>query len=200
MSTPPGRDTKNDGPPPPPPAEDPRSKISPFVLKLRSAPPNYYYQAPKPSPIIDLLTAPTGPYFFYGTLTDPSMIAEILNLEKEPELRPAFILGYKCRMWGQYPALVDAPGSIVEGAVYLVRTAEDGEKLAAYETRNYCTESCLIRYSDNKGPSQDLGYTFKFAGNPNDLSEGTFDLRTWLKMMGRQTALDKLDAKKHITY
>ncbi|KAH8431696.1 uncharacterized protein LDX57_009350 [Aspergillus melleus] len=88
-------------------------------------------------------------------------------------------------MWGQYPALVDAPGSIVEGYVYIVETAEDGKKLAAYETSSYSTESCLIRYTDKQEPSQDLGHTFKFIGNPRDLSEGTFDLRSWLKMMGR---------------
>ncbi|KAF7591581.1 hypothetical protein BBP40_001329 [Aspergillus hancockii] len=195
MSTPQGKAERNSPPPPPPPI-DPRSKISPFVLKLRSAPPDYFYQVSQPSPIVDLFAAPTGPYFFYGTLTDSSMVSEILELDEEPEFRPAFILGYECKLWGQYPALVDAPNSVVEGAAYNVQTVEQGERLAAYETSNYRTEPCLIKYTDGKEPAEGLGYTFKFAGNPKDLSEGSFDLRVWLKMMGRHTAVDKLDAKK----
>ncbi|KAE8369169.1 hypothetical protein BDV27DRAFT_121176 [Aspergillus caelatus] len=190
MSTPPG------APSPPPPPEDPRSKISPFVLKLRNAPPNYFYQAAQPSPIVDLSAKPTGPYFFYGTLTDPCMVSEILNLGKEPELRPAFIQGYESKMWGQYPALVDTfSDTVVEGAVYYVQSAEDGGRLAAYETNNYRTESCVIRYTDGKEPAEELGYVFKFVGNPNDLHDGRFELRAWLKLMGREAAVEKLDAK-----
>ncbi|OJJ85843.1 uncharacterized protein ASPGLDRAFT_33773 [Aspergillus glaucus CBS 516.65] len=72
----------------------PPSKISPFVLKLRSAPPDYFLQPPNAFPPIDLFAAPTGPYFFYGTLSDPSLLAEILNLDHEPTLCPAHIMGY----------------------------------------------------------------------------------------------------------
>lgn len=144
---------------------------------------------------------------------DPSLLAEILGLEKndnepELELRPAYIIGYERKLWGQYPALLNSDSSaqgsssVVEGAVYNVQTVEDGEKLAAYETGNYRTESCLIHYTDGKEPSQELGYTFLFAGNPNDLSEGSFDLKVWLRRMGRRRrrqddALEKvLEAKK----
>ena len=143
-----------------------------------------------------MFAAPTGLYFFYGTLTDPSMIREILELENEPELRPARVVGYKCKLWGQYPALLDARGSVVEGAVYHVETVEHGERLAAYETNNYKTHPCRISYTDGKEPSEGIGYTFKFRGDQKDLSEGTFDLRVWLKKMGRHAAVEKLDAKK----
>lgn len=70
------RETEHTPPPPPPPPEpeNPRSKVFPYVLKLRTAPPNYYYRAPKTPDFVDPFDAPTGPYFFYGTLTDPSMI------------------------------------------------------------------------------------------------------------------------------
>ncbi|RAK99443.1 gamma-glutamylcyclotransferase family protein [Aspergillus ibericus CBS 121593] len=190
MSTPP--------PPPPPPPEDPRSKISPFVLKLRSAPPGYFYEAPEPSPVVDLLDAPTGPYFLYGTLTDPSMISEILGLDEEPTLRPASIMGYQCKLWGQYPALLDAPGSVVEGAVYHVHSVEDGEKLAAYETKTYRADPCIIRYTDGQEPRREYGSTFKFVGNQRDLTEGEFDLRVWLTRMGRHAAVEKLDAARRI--
>jgi hypothetical protein len=44
-----------------------------------------------------------------------------------------------------------------------------------------------------------VGYTFKFKGDQNDLSDGTFDLRVWLERMGRVAAVKNLDAKKSIT-
>ncbi|RAH84384.1 hypothetical protein BO86DRAFT_307084 [Aspergillus japonicus CBS 114.51] len=181
-------------PPSPPPPENLKSKISPYVLKLRNAPSDYFYQAPKNSPFVDLLAAPTGPYFFYGTLVDPSMLAEVLGLDEKPKLRPAYLLGYDCKMWGQYPALIDAPGSVVHGFVYHVRTVEFGEKLATYETNNYHAEPCLIRFTDDQGPKEDIGHTFKFVGNVNDLSDGNFSLELWLRRMGRQIETDKVDS------
>ncbi|GIJ91805.1 hypothetical protein Asppvi_010778 [Aspergillus pseudoviridinutans] len=179
-------------PPPPPPPSNPSSKISPYVLKLRSAPPDYFYQPPKKPQPVDFFAAPTGPYFFYGTLTDSLMISEILELEEEPKLQPAYILGYECKMWGQYPALMDCPGSVVEGAAYHVQTTQDAERLAAYETDNYRAEHCLIRYTDGKEPSEELGYTFKFVGALSELTEGEFDLKVWLRRVGRHAAADKL--------
>lgn len=145
---------------------------------------------------MDVFAAPTGLYFFYGTLTDPSMIRDILELEYEPELRPALIVGYKSKLWGQYPALLDARDSVIEGAVYHVETVEHGERIAAYETKNYKTHPCRISYTDGKEPSEGIGYAFKFRGDQKDLSEGTFDLRVWLKRMGRHAAVEKLGAKK----
>ncbi|KAJ6076651.1 hypothetical protein N7499_008632 [Penicillium canescens] len=176
-------------PRPPPPPEIPGSKISSYVLKLRTAPSDYFFQAPNPPQYVDLFDAPTGPYFFYGTLTDPSMVREILGLEIEPELRPARLSGYKCMLRGQYPALLDALDSVVEGAVYHVRTVEHGERLAAYETKYYQAGACRIRYTDGKEPADDVGYTFKFKGDQNDLRDGTFDLRVWLERMGRVAAV-----------
>ncbi|KAE8374949.1 hypothetical protein BDV26DRAFT_295468 [Aspergillus bertholletiae] len=162
-------------PPPPPPPEDPSSKVSPFVLKLRSAP-GYFFQPERPLPLKDLFAAPTGPYFFYGTLSDPAMLRDILGLDTGPKLRPATIIGYKCRLWGQYPALLDAPEKIVHGAVYHVETEDHGERLASYETDNYRASPCLINYTDGNEPVDDFGHVFKFVGNVRDLSDGTFDL------------------------
>ncbi|KAL2869892.1 gamma-glutamylcyclotransferase family protein [Aspergillus lucknowensis] len=188
---PPDRDQEeapNQPPPPPPPqAESLRPKISPFVQKLKTAAPEAFFQPVNPPRVTDLLATPTGPYFFYGTLADPSMLREILGLESEASLRlrPAKIIGYECKLWGQYPALVDAPGSIVEGVVYGVQTPQHGVKLAEYETGHYRAEPCRIVYTDANGPEQDLGYTLKFVGDERDLSEGTSDLRVWLRRMGR---------------
>ncbi|CRG82977.1 hypothetical protein PISL3812_00325 [Talaromyces islandicus] len=161
-------------------------KVSPFVRELQSAPPNYFYQSPNPPPITDLFAAPTGPYFFYGTLSDPSMLRDVLGLQSGPKFRPASILVYECKLWGPYPALIDAPGLSAEGAVYHVQTVEHGERLAAYETDNYQARPCRIHYLDKEEPSQDLGYTFMFVGNTQDLSEEVIDLRcqVWLKRTG----------------
>ena len=190
----------NNTPPPPPPPQNPNSKISPSVLNLRSKPPESYTKAPKLPPPVNTQTAPKGPYFLYGTLTDPSMLAEILSLDHEPELRPAYIQGYKCRLWGQYPALLDAgsddEGRVVEGAVYNVGSVEDGGKLAAYETGYYRAERCLIRYVDGEEPGTEVGSTFMFVGDSRELSEGRFDLKVWLKRMGRMEALAKLEKLK----
>lgn len=110
------------------------------------------------------------------------MIAEILGLDEEPELRPAYITGYKCKLWGQYPALLDAKADVgadagadvninaaVEGAVYDVKTVEDGEKLAAYETSSYQAGSCWIRYVDGEEPREEVGSVFKFVGSEKGL-------------------------------
>ncbi|PYH78228.1 hypothetical protein BO82DRAFT_266180, partial [Aspergillus uvarum CBS 121591] len=176
-------------PPPSPPSpspSNPQTKISPYVLKLRTAPPKFINHAPKAQPV----AAPTGPYFFYGTLADPSLLAKILGLvDGTPHLRPAYLLGYACKLWGQYPALVEAePGPVVRGFVYEVRTRGDGERLALYETENYRAERCRIQFlgGEGKGGREELGYTFKFVGDAEELSEGGFDLEVWLRRMGRR--------------
>lgn len=114
--------TTNSSPPQTPPPEIPGLKPSSNISKLRAAASDYFFRPPSPSKGVDLFAAHTGPYFFYGTLADPSMVRDILELETEPELRPARIVGYKCKLWGQYPALLDSRGSVVEGAVYHVET------------------------------------------------------------------------------
>ncbi|KAL4779074.1 hypothetical protein BJX76DRAFT_362125 [Aspergillus varians] len=181
MSTPP-KDEKAP-PPPPPPPENPASKIPPIVLKLKSAPVGHCFQPEKPT---DPFPAPTGPYFFYGTLSDPAMLRDILRLETEPVLRPASLTGYECKLWGQYPALLDAKGSVVHGFVYRVQAEEHGGRLAGYETDNYRAEPCQIQYTDGNQPREDSGFVFKFVGNTKDLSEGAFDLGVWLGRMGRR--------------
>ena len=114
------------------------------------------------------------------------MVAEILNLGHEPSMRPAKIVGYSCKLWGQYPAVQDGPqGAVVTGAAYNVQTVSHGKKLADYETKNYQIKPCTIEYTDGLEPAEVMGYVFMFGGNKRDLSEGTFDLQTWLKRMGR---------------
>lgn len=140
--------------------------------------------------------APEGVYFFYGSLLDPGMLVEILELDITPELRPAYLHGYQCKLWGQYPALLpSSDNERVEGAAYRVRTQGDAEKLAQYETRSYLASPCEIKYLDDRSPRQEEGVVFLFVGIQRELSEGSFDLRGWLRRVGRLEALDQLDAR-----
>lgn len=117
------------------------------------------------------------------------MLADVLELDHEPTLRPAKLVGYSCRLWGQYPAMQQGPQDVaVPGAVYPVQSTNDGKRLAEYETNSYSIEACLMQYTDGKEPAEDMGHVFMFAGNPRDLEEGDFDLATWLKRMGRKPA------------
>ena len=173
--------------PPLPPQKPPREKVT-FALKARTGPPGWAYFSKNELPSRDLLSPPPGTYFLYGTLRDPAMLMGILDLPGPPVLRPAYVVGYTRRLWGQYPALVDGPpGAIVHGSAFDVPTAVAAEKLAYYETRNYAIDPCLIHVDDGERSSSDVvdGYTFVFAGRPNDLRDGEFDLDLWLKSVGR---------------
>lgn len=37
-------------------------------------------------------------YFFYGTLMDPSTLARVLQLPSRPQLYPAKIVGFSCKL------------------------------------------------------------------------------------------------------
>ncbi|KAL4925203.1 uncharacterized protein BDV17DRAFT_272805 [Aspergillus undulatus] len=126
------------------------------------------------------------------------MLRDVLGLETTPQLRPAKVTGYECKLWGQYPALLDAVDleSVVEGFVHRVEAVEHAERLAEYETSSYRAEPCRIIFTDGNVPAERKGYTFKFVGNPNDLSEVAFDLQTWLKRMrGNVDIVDREDVK-----
>ncbi|KAL3417094.1 poly polymerase [Phlyctema vagabunda] len=132
-----------------------------------------------------------GPYFFYGSLMDPSMLQEVLGLEALPSLRPAEIVGYSCKMWGQYPALIKGPqGATVRGVVYDVQDREHAVRLASYETKAYRTAPCEISCVDTSEQSPLSGTVFLYAGPLVDLDDGGFDLNIWLQRMGRAKRVD----------
>ncbi|KAL4746651.1 hypothetical protein BDW72DRAFT_210251 [Aspergillus terricola var. indicus] len=183
-------------PPPPPPPENPNLKASPFTRRIKTVPRPDFFQSRSTSA---LAAAPLGVYLFYGTLADTALLAEILSLDSVPQLRPARILGYKVKLWGQYPAVIPVDEAhlgtnsdcFVEGFAYRLERVQHAERLAEYETGNYRPGACQIVYSDD--PTDELkdkaveeqGYVFQFVGDMNDLSEGVFDLGTWLKLIGR---------------
>ena len=84
---------------------------------------------------------------------DPSLLSELLELRDKPRMRPAHIVGYTTKVWGQYPALIDGPtGAVLKGAVYEVQTQEHTQRLAEYEIKNYRVASCVIFCADGKIP------------------------------------------------
>ncbi|KAF4435544.1 poly polymerase [Fusarium acutatum] len=153
-------------PPMPPAHPGKKSKESPFTLKVRNAPGDWFYRPSKPSTQADLLEPPTGPYFVYGTLMDPKMLADVLRLKEQPKLRPAKIVGYSKKLWGQYPALQDGPQDAqVSGAVYHVQSVAHAKRLAEYETNSYKAKPCFIQYMDGKEPAEDLAiFSYQTAG------------------------------------
>ncbi|KAL2844277.1 hypothetical protein BJX68DRAFT_269804 [Aspergillus pseudodeflectus] len=173
-------------PPPPPPPENPTSKISPAVLNLKTAPPPQFFHRMALPSHQDLSPPPIGPYFFYGTLCHPPLLRQILNVDSELHLRPAKITGFECKLWGPYPALVDAgnPHNVVDGYVYRVETPAHAQRLAEYETGNYRAGPCQIIYTDGKTPLEEVGSTFQFVGDREDLDKGRFDLDVWLRRIG----------------
>jgi len=174
-------------PPLPPTLHDNRTKNSSFALKVRHAPEDWFHRPLEPPVHVDLFEPPTGPYFVYGTLMDPQMIADVLGLDQVPELRPAKLVGYSCKLWGQYPALQDGPQDAeVRGAVYHVQSVTDGKRLAEYETTSYRAKPCFVKYTDGKEPAEDDGHVFIFVGNSRDLDEGDFHLAKWRERVGRK--------------
>lgn len=177
MSVPPDRPSTTRPPPPPPPPSNPLSKQSSTVLKLRTVPASQRLYS-KPHSPKNTHPPPTGPYFFYGTLQNPSLLVKILGLNTGPDLRPALIEGFQYKMWGKYPALLadQGGGGRIEGVVFEVGSTGDAEKLAAYETSSYTVGSCVIHYLDGREPGEQTGWVFVFDGNWRDLREGFFQL------------------------
>ncbi|TAQ88340.1 hypothetical protein B7494_g3354 [Chlorociboria aeruginascens] len=85
------------------------------------------------------------PFFFYGTLTDPLRLQDVLQLPTPRVLKPARVTSLKIMLWGQYPALVNGPhNSYVDGVAYLVETKEQQDMLEYCNTDIYNPEGVLI--------------------------------------------------------
>lgn len=124
-------------------------------------------------------------YFFYGTLTKPNILKQVLGLKDEPKLRPAKVFGYALSSWGQYPALIDgSSGTEVAGYAYQVQSVDHEYKLAYYETNAYKLRICKIHFSDDEEPGLATGNTFIYAGDAEALRAGRFDRILWEMQMG----------------
>ncbi|GAM90277.1 hypothetical protein ANO11243_083190 [Dothideomycetidae sp. 11243] len=63
-------------------------------------------------------SAPTGKYFCYRSLMDPSLLIDLPGFHKD---------------------------AMVEGTVYNVETVKGAQRLAAYETNHHHAKSCLMQ-------------------------------------------------------
>ena len=164
---------------PPPLKGDRKNYVSPMAKKFIAA-----REHPGDRTYLDYRPAPWKPihYFFYDSLMDEQQLTEVLHLDSPPVLRPAFLTGYSIKMFGPRPALIDGPvrvGNIVNGMVYEVQREDHEKMLMRFETDAYQSEWCGIRPED--GGKLIYGSTFLWAGDPDLLSEGSFDLGAWKK-------------------
>ena len=110
---------------------------------------------------------------------DPGQLARVLGRKQHPVTRPASIMGYSCKMWGPYPALIDGPQeAIVQGVAFEVKSQQAATRLAKYETDAYEERDCIIQFEDGE---KVLGMTFMWRDDADDedLTEGSFNLREW---------------------
>ena len=114
--------------------------------------------------------------FLYGTLMDPEQLQKVLRLKSRPTLQPASIVGWKIRLWGQYPALVNKPGNNIHGKAYNVEKVSHMECLKYYETDAYMIKECNIILDNG---TEVPGETFIFNGDKSLLKDGSFDLKDW---------------------
>jgi hypothetical protein len=125
------------------------------------------------------------PFFFYGTLTDPSKLQEILLLPSPPVLKPARARTYKIMLWGQYPALVDALDSYVDGMTCVIETKQHVEMLKEYETEAYALESLRFEVDGERVS----GKAFLWAESDRSaLTEGTWSLEEWREDVEKEMA------------
>ncbi|KFZ10655.1 hypothetical protein V502_08018 [Pseudogymnoascus sp. VKM F-4520 (FW-2644)] len=124
-------------------------------------------------------------FFFYGSLTDPLRLQEVLRLPAPPVLKPARVQCYKIMLWGQYPTLVHGPiNNHVDGMAFLVETEEQQKMLEYYETDAYHIGGIRISV-DGKVV---IGRTFMWASDPTELVEGSWSLEEWKKDIEEEMA------------
>lgn len=88
-------------------------------------------------------------YFFYGTLMDPSTLGKVLKCPDTPDVHEATIEAHRIKFWGEYAALVIGfPEQTIHGVACKIKSEEEADRLAAYETAMYGADGCVIRFED----------------------------------------------------
>ena len=133
-------------------------------------------------------------YFFYGTLADPQILSQHLDLAEEPALVPAHICGGQVRTWaGKYKALVDASMERrVYGSAFLVTSCKQEDALRFYETDMYDVVRCRIFTEDGTVN----GLTFRFSGTAHLEEEVTGNGEETRAKEEQETAKEEQEAAK----
>ncbi|KAK1222617.1 hypothetical protein PQX77_014530 [Marasmius sp. AFHP31] len=119
--------------------------------------------------------------FFYGTLKLPHILQQVLSLKELPALYDATIRGYTVKMWGPYPALVNAADTeaterTVKGKAWILYEEGHLKRLEQYETENYRLAKVDIDVRLKDAPMKIIsGYTFIWNSYPEELEDGSFD-------------------------
>ncbi|KAJ4256189.1 hypothetical protein NW762_009267 [Fusarium torreyae] len=130
-----------------------RKCLSPYTLYptlgIDSTLPQHRFQDLKRSPRPAQNDFPVW-YFFYGTLTEPSVITRLLSIE--PSYRNAQIRGGVLQARGQYKALVNDQGglNVLHGKAFLVGNVEQEIILRIYETKAYEVVRCCIEMEEGE--------------------------------------------------
>lgn len=97
-------------------------------------------------------------YFFYGSLMVPSTLGKVLERPDTPEVHKATIEAHRIKFWGEHPALVIGfPEQTIHGVACKIKSEEEADRLAEYETAMYGADGCVIRFEDGSTVS---GWTF----------------------------------------
>lgn len=116
---------------------------------------------------------------------DLHTLSQVLKSAKRPPIiHRARVTGYETKLWGAYPAhLRGRPLSSVNGFVSELLSQIPIDRLAAYETNKHRLEACLIEPLNDDGSVKHIieGIFFMWNGRPDELQDGTFDLKQWKK-------------------
>lgn len=135
-------------------------------------------------------------YFFYGELMDPSTLGSIINPSQSetppqplPQLHPASVQGYKLKLWGDYPALIDNIGPDwhvpIHGAAYEVQSEDEENRLVEHATPMYYGEGgCTLTFGN--GETTYRARLFQWVADRSLLQDGSFDLGDWVRSGKRQ--------------
>lgn len=101
-------------------------------------------------------------YFFYGTLSDKSVLSRLLGLQADDiELVQCKIEHARLGRWGdKYNALVDGD-SCVDGVAYCVQSEAQEDALRYYETHMYEVVRCTLLMNGRT----ERGCVFRFVGD-----------------------------------
>ncbi|KAL2129956.1 hypothetical protein VTI74DRAFT_7061 [Chaetomium olivicolor] len=90
-------------------------------------------------------------FFVYGTLMDPEVLMVVAGLDHRPELKDAWIEGFKLKMWkGIYPVLLPgSPQSRIKGKVWQAITMDQCLRLQQYETSAYEPTDCQVHVGES---------------------------------------------------